>query len=78
MATTVHERLTFYCGGQTVVCDRLGAQRVDALRIQASLSKGPLIVDEYEGGPRWMFPVESTAVKYETIPEPDGSLLARR
>jgi hypothetical protein len=62
-----HERLTFYCGGHELVCDQLGARRVDFLLEQARKGEGPLLVEEYEGGPRWVFPVGATAVKYETV-----------
>ena len=67
MAKTSHERLTFYCGGAELVCDGLGAQRVNDLLEQAAKGERPLLVEESEGGPRWVFPIGSTAVKYETV-----------
>jgi hypothetical protein len=66
-----HERLTFYCGGAELVCDELGAQQVDYLLEKARKSEGPLLVEESEGGPRWVFPVGATAVKYETVEDFD-------
>jgi hypothetical protein len=65
------ERLTFYCGGAVVVCDKLGKDRVDFLLDQASKGNGPLLVEEFEGGPRWVFPVGATAVKYDTVEDYD-------
>jgi hypothetical protein len=73
---TIHEVLTFYCGGASAVCDRLPAMTVHDLLEQARTGKGPLLVEEYEGGPRWVFPVESTAVKHEIVTDGDEALFA--
>ena len=70
------EVLTFYCGGGLAVCDRLPAKTVSALLEQARTGKGPLLVDEYEGGPRWIFPVDATAVRHEIITDTDEALFA--
>lgn len=70
----IHEVLTFYCGGGIAVCDKLSAQTVLDLLEQARTGKGPLLVEEYEGGPRWVFPVDATAVKHEIVT--DGDLFA--